>query len=107
MTSRSARQLLLAGVLCTACAAASRAADAALSCQASGWDMTPELKAYAGDISRVAAGGATADTPALRADTLYAMALRPQRDVHFVQESPNSQWRGSPDLPYSAAAVIG
>lgn len=99
MTGRWARQVLLAGVLCTAYAAASRADDVSVACQSAGWDMTPELKAYAGDSSRVAAGGATWNTPVLWADTLYAVALRPQSDVHFVQESPNA--------PRAAASMAG
>jgi hypothetical protein len=61
--------------------------------------MTRELKAYAGDASRVDAGGAAGNTPVFKADTLYAVALRPQGEVHFVQESPNA--------PRAAASMAG
>ena len=80
-------------------AAASVADDASVDCQASGWDMGRELKAYAGEAGRVAAGTATWNTPVLWADTLYAVALRPQSEVHFVQESPNA--------PRAAASMGG
>ena len=61
--------------------------------------MTRELKAYAGAVSRVAAGDATWNIPVLWADTLYAVTLRAQSGVHFVQESPNA--------PRAPAAMAG
>jgi hypothetical protein len=89
----------VAGALLAACSQASLADEDPTACQAPGWDMTRELKAYAGVPSPVTAGGAARRAPIVRADTLYALALRAQGDVRFVQESPNA--------PRAAASMAG
>jgi len=61
------------------------AADTASSCQASGWDMSRELKAFAKPPLGAAAGIGSSSTPLLRLDTLYALRLSAQGDVRFVE----------------------
>ena len=81
---------MLVGVLSMASIAVSRADEETLPCKASGWDMTRELKAYAGDARPLASGSATWNIPVVWADTLYTLAFHPQDQVHFIQESPNA-----------------
>jgi hypothetical protein len=81
---------LLVGLLCAAGLQPSLADDDPASCQDSGWNMSREFKAYAGKASRLSAGDAVRNAPVVRSDTLYALTLRSQSDVHFVQESPNA-----------------
>ncbi len=61
------------------------AAEPATTCQASGWDMSRELKAFARPPQTETAGSSASSMPLLRLDTLYALRLRTQSEVDFVQ----------------------
>jgi len=81
---RSARLLVLCCLGLTVLHAA-MAAEPATTCQASGWDMRRELKAFGRPPQSEAAGGTASNMPLLRLDTLYGLRLRPQSEVEFVQ----------------------
>ncbi len=61
------------------------AAEPATTCQASGWDMKRELKAFARAPQSESAGSSASTMPLLQLDTLYALRLRAQGEVEFVQ----------------------
>jgi hypothetical protein len=61
------------------------AAEPATTCQASGWDMSRELKAFGRPPQGEAAGSSASNMPLLKLDTLYALRLRAQSEVEFVQ----------------------
>lgn len=54
-------------------------------CQAAGWNMSRELKAFARPPQSVTAQASASNLPVLRADMLYSLRLRAQGDVHFVE----------------------
>jgi hypothetical protein len=57
----------------------------ATACQAPGWDMSRELKAFGLPPHALAAGTGASSAPLLRVDTLYAVRLRPQGEVQFPE----------------------
>jgi len=64
---------------------ASVAGEPATTCQASHWDMSRELKAFGRPPQGESAGSSASTMPLLRLDTLYALRLRAQSEVEFVQ----------------------
>jgi len=86
-----------AGCCCLILAALqATAADNGSECQATGWNMNRELKAFATAPQSAAAGSAVASEPLLRVDTLYALRLRAQGDVQFVQTSGRAEKVATP-----------
>lgn len=88
------RSMRLFGVSCLALTVmhAAVAAEPATTCQASGWDMSRELKAFGRPPQSEAAGSSVSNMPLLRLDTLYGLRLRTQSEVEFVQppgKAPN------------------
>jgi hypothetical protein len=77
--------VLLAIVLAAGMGAGMAVADGAASCQAAGWNMSRELTAFARPPQSVTAQASAANLPLLRADTLYALRLRAQGEVHFAE----------------------
>jgi len=77
--------LLTFAVVFLAMLGAAKADDIAAACQSPGWDMSRELAAFRG-TAREARGGATAaDLPTIEPGRLYALQLRPQSTVQFLQ----------------------
>ncbi len=87
--------LPVAALLVTAMLPAN-AADNGSACQATGWEMSRELKAFASAPQSAAAGNAAVNLPLLRVDTLYTLRLRPQGEVQFLQTSGRAEKVATP-----------
>jgi len=86
MRVRSMRTgLLVFPAIVLAISGAAKADDIAAACQSPGWDMSRELVAFRGAARDARGGASTRDLPTIDLGHLYALQLRPQSTVQFLQ----------------------
>ena len=62
-----------------------RADESGATCQSPGWDMSREIATFRGTAASLSASNTANDLRTIDVGSLYALKLRPQADVQFLQ----------------------